>query len=142
MRLSVLVAGLGFSALLACGSSNSLPNQPQINTDRDTVDFGQSAGLGTYIGTVPQDSLKITNGGIQQLVISSATLAGDSVFTMVGPSTTQIHGLQSAFITVYFAPTAEQVYNATLTINSNAQNAPTKTVNVTGKGIRAPDAGP
>ena len=121
--------------LTACGKGQDLPQQPQLIVDRDTIDFGQSLGFATYVGTAPQESLQIHNGGISDLLITSATLSGDPEFTMDGPLSMRVTGLQNTFIRIIFAPSSAKVFSTTLTIVSNAQNAPTKTVAISGKGV-------
>jgi len=122
-------------ALTACGKGQDLPQQPQLIVDRDTIDFGQSLGFGVYVGTAPQESLQIHNGGSSDLVITSATLSGDPAFTMNGPLSMRVTGLQNTFIQIIFAPSSARVFNTTLTIVSNAQNAPNKTIAISGKGV-------
>ena len=129
-------------ALVACTNSNP-PNTPQLLVNRDTVGFGTDQGLATYIGTIPEDSLDIKNGGVEDLVITGFNIAGETAFTYTAtqslPST--VPGLKHMFVTFYFAPTVARVYNATFTITSNAENAPSKVINLKGQGVNPPDGG-
>jgi hypothetical protein len=128
--------------LAACSKSDP-PKTPQLMVNRNTVDFGTGAGFGTYIGQVPQDSLDIKNGGIEDLVVSSISISGDSAFTYVTsqqlPAT--VPGLQHLLVTFYFAPTVARAYSATATISSNAANSPSMAINLKGQGINPPDGG-
>jgi hypothetical protein len=126
-------------SLAACTKSDP-PRTPQLITNRDLVGFGTESGLATYVGTSPQDSLDIKNGGVEDLIISNYSLSGDSAFTYAAsqqPPVT-VRGLQHTFVTFYFTPTAATTYNATFTITSNAANAPSKVVNVRGQGVNPP----
>lgn len=139
--------GLIIVALAACGKE-PLPQKPQLLVDRDSIGFSQEFGSGTFVGAKPQESLLITNGGLENLVINSVSLTGDSQFSVDGPSPClntdggvpcEVKGKGRTFIRIIFAPTQERNYSASITINSNAENAPTKVVGVTGRGI-APNA--
>ncbi len=139
-RVAVLLPIL--HALVACTKSDP-PRTPQLLVNRDTVGFGTENGLATYIGQIPQDSLDIKNGGIQDLVVSNFSISGDSAFTY---TTTQqlpytVPGLQHMFVTFYFRPTAAQAYSGTFTITSNAANTPSKAINLKGQGLNPPDGG-
>jgi len=127
--------------LAICGCSRSdPPRNPQIVLNREAVDFGTSAGLGTYVGTSRSDSLDIKNGGIQDMVVNSISVSGDSVFTYTTsqPLPYTVPGLQHLFVTFYFAPTAAQAYSASAMILSTASNAPMKTVSLSGQGVAPP----
>lgn len=138
MRQAALLVTI-FVGLAGCGKgAGDSPQQPTLVTDRDSLGFGQENGSGTYVGTSVANSLQLENTGLDDLKIQSADLSGDSAFTMVGPDVTTIPWQTSALITVYFAPPAAGTYSATLTITSNAQNTPTKTIAITGLGIDPP----
>jgi len=126
-------------AICACSRADP-PRNPQIVLNRDTVDFGSSAGLGTYVGTSRSDSLDIKNGGIQDMVVNSISVSGDSAFTYTTsqPLPYTVPGLQHLFVTFYFAPTAAKMYSGSATIVSTASNAPSKTVSLSGQGVAPP----
>jgi hypothetical protein len=142
-----IVLGI-FVALCACGKEEALPEKPQLRVDRDSIGFGQEFGTSTFIGTSPQDSLLLENRGLQTLKISAVTRAGDPEFTIDGPvdaqgkPTVEIVGRGRAFIRVVFTPRAEKLYSGQITISSNAQNTPEKFIQLSGKGVKAPDGGP
>ncbi len=127
--------GLAILALASCSGGNDLPVKPQLKLDRSSIGFGQEFGSGTFVGTSPQQSIQITNGGQQDLVISGVTLTGDPAFTKNGPSSTTLKSNEQTFIQLIFTPPAAGPYTAKLTIASNADNAPSQDVPVTGKGI-------
>jgi hypothetical protein len=126
-------------AIFGCSRSDP-PRNPQIVVNRETVDFGMSAGLGTYVGTSRSDSLDIKNGGIQDMVVNSISISGDSNFTYTTsqPLPYTVPGLQHLFVTFYFAPTAARVYSASATIVSTAANNPSKSVSLSGQGVAPP----
>lgn len=116
-------------ALAGCGKE-TLPQKPQLVLDRDAIVFDTH-----YVGQKPTQGLEIGNGGLENLLIESATLSGDSAFSLSGPTGTEVKGKQHVFVQVTFSPTAAKSYSSTLTIKSNAENAPTKTVPVSATAI-------
>jgi hypothetical protein len=129
---AALLAALG--ALLAlgtgCEEDETPPQKPQLNVNREVVDLGP-----VFIGTKPQDSLMIENGGLETLTITEVTKQGSSAFTFTGPTKMELAGRERAFIQVVFEPKAPQTYDGTLVIKSNAENAPEKSVELTGRGV-------
>ena len=137
-RLIVLIVAL----LAACGGSPNLPQKPQITMFPTSIGFGSENGFGVYIGTAPERDFEITNGGLDDLILSTATLTGDSAFRMTGPLSMRITGNKKTFVQVIFTPAEAKPYSGTVTITSNAENAPTATVALQGVGIRpSPDGG-
>jgi hypothetical protein len=127
-------------ALAGCATSDP-PTNPQIVVNRDTVGFGSDSGFGAYVGTSRHDSIDISNGGIQDLIVTSLSLQGDNAFTYAtsaGPLPITIKGLQHMAVSFYFAPTAARAYSGTFTIASNAANAPSKMVTLRGQGLTPP----
>ena len=126
------------AAGVACGgdSAESLPPNPQIVTDRDSI-----VDQAIFAGQQKNQTLQVINKGQQDLVVSGFTLQADSGWTLVStsPSLFQDDGSQSAtvksnkaaFIFMTCKPTsAGQTISGTLTINSNAENKPVKTIEV------------
>lgn len=141
MKLTSGLLGLIFVFLAACGKEE-LPQKPQLILDRETVTFGQEFGNATYIGTRPQESIVIENGGLEPMQLS-ASFVGDEVFTVEGPLKSTLKGKETTFIRVLFAPLEETDYEGTITLTSNAENASTKILQVSGRGVAPPgDAGP
>lgn len=126
----------------ACGKGEDpLPAKPQLKLDRDSIGFGQEFNSGTYIGQSPLQSLRLENGGQQDLTITSVTFAGPSQFTASQPAKTTLKSKEYTYVQLSFTPTEEKIYEGTLTIVSNADNTPMKTVKISGRGIAPPDAG-
>ncbi|MFO0594146.1 MAG: hypothetical protein U0228_02545 [Myxococcaceae bacterium] len=145
-----LLVGLTTIAILsgfaACGKppvacdGETLTDAAQLCTDRDSFGFAREFGSGTIIGTAPQDSFQIRNGGIADLTISSANYSGDSAFAITTEPATlpaAVKGNKYFFIRVIFTPTEAKLYNGKITVSSNAQNFPTKEFTVSGCGVPA-----
>ena len=126
------------AAGIACGgdSGGDLPAKLQIVTDRDSI-----VDQAIFAGQQKNQTLQIINKGQQDLVVSGFTLQADTGWTLVSTSPTlfQEDGTQSAtvksnktaFLFMTCKPTtAGETITGTLTINSNAENKPTKTVDV------------
>lgn len=135
IRIVALAAAVLTFAVGCSSGSSSLPEKPQLIVDRDTLGFGQEFGSATFIGTAPQDSIQLTNGGLTDLTISSVAQSGDNVFQIEGPQKTTLKGNEKTFIRVVFAPTSEKVYSGSLLITSNAANLPMKTIGLSGSGL-------
>lgn len=131
-----LFLGFIFFLLTGCGKEGALPQKPQLVLDRDSIGFGQEFGSGTFLGTQPQESLLIENGGLENLTLANVTLTGDGEFKLEGPTLNELKGKEHTFLRVLFAPTQVKTYSAVITINSNAENAPTKLVSVSGRGVK------
>ena len=78
----------------------------------------------------------LTNGGPDALTISGISTTGDYALSGAAPTTVAAGG--TATVSVTFAPTAAGTRAGTLVITSNATNAATYTVNLTGTGVAAP----
>lgn len=137
MVARLLCLALTVVALASCGTGEKLPPKPQLKVDRTSLGFGWEFGSGTFIGTKPQESLYIQNGGLENLKISSVDQSGDKEFTFEGPTKMELKGLERTFIRVVFAPTAEKAYRGELTIRSNAENTPQQVISLSGCGVKA-----
>jgi hypothetical protein len=108
-------------------------DNPELCPDVASIGFSQEFGTGTLIGTQPQNTLDITNGGSANLVVQSATLTGDPAFTLATsylqsdgtygssyPAT--IAGGKHLLLAVTFAPLQARGYAGVITVVSNADN--------------------
>jgi hypothetical protein len=95
-------------------------------------DFGNQ----TVGSTSAPVAFTLTNGGPDALTISGISATGDYALSGPAPTTVAANG-GTATVSVTFAPTATGTRTGTLVINSNATNAPTYTVNLTGNGMAA-----
>lgn len=115
-----------------------MPQRPQLKVDRDSIGFGLEFGSCTRLGTAPPDHFKLENGGLEDLIITSAVFSGDGVFTVEGPPKTTLKGNEITFIQVIFTPLAEKTYKGTILVVSNAEptdgGGPMKTLTVSGRG--------
>jgi hypothetical protein len=130
---------IGVAAIGACGgtSGSSLPVKPQIVTDRDTIVDTM------FVNQTRQETVQVTDKGQQDLVVSGYSLSnGNGVITLVnqaiiqpdGTSSNTVKSNQTGFITMQCKPTSAGAFTGTLTIQSNAENNPTKTVAITCNG--------
>jgi hypothetical protein len=141
------ITALGIlSGFAACGKApvacegDSLTEAAQACADRAGLGFSREFGSGTLIGTAPQDTLAIRNGGLADLSITSATVSGDSAFTLTTVPDTfpaTIQGNTYFYMRVVFTPTQPKLYTAKITVSSNAQNFPTREFDLSGCGIPA-----
>jgi hypothetical protein len=139
MIKSVLVSSAVLLGAVAVGcgggvSTQDLPVQPQIITDRDTI-----VDQAIYANQQKNQNLGVENGGQQDLVVSTYTLVGDPAIALVNTTLAQADGTLSntvksaktAYIVMTCKPTTVgQTVSANLTINSNAANKPSKVVPV------------
>jgi hypothetical protein len=120
---------------IGCGGESgggTLPDKPQIQTDRDSsVDT-------MFVNQQRTETLQVTNKGTQDLVVSGYGLSGDSHIALVhhhspgaGSSSNTIKSNKTGFISMTCQLPSAGTANSTLTINSNAENTPVKTVTVT-----------
>lgn len=138
MRIAAVTL-ISILAFAACGEKPR-PQKPFILTDRASVGFNQEFGGGTFIGTKPQQSLSISNEGIEDLVISEITKSGDGAFTMMAEKAlpTTVPGAQRSYVQIYFEPTEAKDYAGKITITSNADNYKTLEIGLSGRGIVPP----
>ncbi len=109
-------------------------NVPIISVNKTDIDFRD---------VVPQSSkvldVDVKNDGLADLEISSITILGNdaSAFTLVNaPELPKTLGPGEVLtLTIMFTPSKEGTHNATLRIQSNAQNIPTLNINLIGNGV-------
>lgn len=129
MRTSLFVAAA--LALAACGgprAGQNIPDQPQITTDRQSMNWSQ------YVGETRPATLMITNDGAQDLVLSSVTLTDDAAGVFGQPQVSQTtikHGDQG-FVQIAFGSNSAGTYTAKLHIASNAANHATVDIGLSG----------
>jgi hypothetical protein len=121
---------------MGCGGESGggdLPQKPQIMTDRDSIVDTM------FVNQQRTQTLQVTNKGLDDLVVSGYTLAGDSAVALVnatilqgdGSSSNTIKSNKTGFISMTCQLASAGSANATLTISSNAENKPSKVVTVT-----------
>lgn len=141
--IRLAVSGLIIASGPGCGKDESDDpcqresplERPQLCLDRDSLGFGLEFDQGTYVGTRPQESLILRNNGLEDLIIESIEKAGDGAFTLEGPTSDVVKGKERTFLRVIFAPTEAREYQGTLTVRSNAENAPEKVIALSGLGV-------
>lgn len=155
MKRSLLVVCVSVLGILSgCEASNSvcgflpdggkgdpdvLTNAPQACADRAGLGFSREFNSGTFIGQKPQDTLSIKNGGIQDLVITSADYTGDPAFTVTTEPATlpaTIKGNKYFYMRVVFAPTQAKLYEGKITVKFDpSKNIPERVFEITGCGV-------
>jgi hypothetical protein len=135
----------GCSKASAACAKDSLLDLPQLCPDREGLGFSQEFGTGTPLGRRDVETLLLRNGGLKNLDITSITTSGDPAFQFTSswdqtPNDNKVEGTsvapnKTAAIEVQFRPTEGRAYTATLTVQSNAQNAPSKTFQISGCGV-------
>lgn len=148
MQRSILLGSLASLAILsgfsACGKApvacdaDSLMQNAHVCPDRESLGFAQEFNSGTFIGQRPQDTIAVRNGGLADLEVSSATISGDPAFTLTTEPATlpaTIKGNKYFYMRVVFAPTEARAYSAKITVQSNAENAPSREFQVSGCGV-------
>ena len=129
-----------FSLVLAIGIVNAqddkpaVPNGPEIKLDKDIHDYGTIVQNGDGLC-----HFTITNTGNEPLILSNVrSSCGCTV-----PKWTKepIMPGESSVIDVKYATNRIGPINKSITITSNAVNAPTKVIRIKGKVIPASEAG-
>lgn len=89
------------------------------------MDFGVADGTAVYVGTAPQESLIISNEGLENLRINSVTKTGDTAFELDQPLKSELKGKERTFLRVIFRPTSAPAdggtreYSGALSIDAN-----------------------
>ena len=121
------IFSLASCALTSKGSSPA--TNPSISVTPSLVSFGN-----VKIKTQTSQTLRLSNPGTKDLVISQATISGESfsVSGLTAPLT--VAAGTSMNFTVLFQPTTTGTASASISISSNATSAPL-TVGLTGTGV-------
>jgi hypothetical protein len=151
--VGLLATGSQSVLLAGCSSGPSYPAGPIINVIPTSWDYTTNPQTyAVYVGEQPNFSAQIQNPSTTQLVIKSVTLTPTGgAFTLDQPSPAGIvnndagvlklsigQPPDSAAISVIFAPTDTVIYNATITITSNAINdGGTAIINIHALGVQA-----
>ncbi|MBL8953810.1 MAG: thrombospondin type 3 repeat-containing protein [Myxococcaceae bacterium] len=110
---------------------------PILVIDRNALRFDTELGGASWVRTAPQQTLALSNGGASNLMVQSVTVGGtDSAAfaaTLMTPAT--VTAGSQAFVRVIFSPTQERQYSATLTVASNAVNAPSQVITLAGNAL-------
>ena len=127
------------AALVLIGCDPTLPGKAQISVDR-----GDAGIVFGYLppDTMAEQSLAIENVGLTDLAITGVVFAGSGEFTLSGPSPAGdagtnlalVTGKKRTFLRVVFYPRAPKDYSGTITITSNADNAPKLVIPISGTG--------
>jgi len=127
---------LSFEGLLAiCNVTLSAPpgtGTPTLNASTSSLNFGQVGISGSSNQTVT-----LTNVGSAAVTISQVSVAGAGFTAGGSASGVTVAPSQSVTVSATFAPPTTGNFNGTLTVNSNATNAPL-TIGLSGTGSATP----
>lgn len=146
MRLRHLLFPIILLSLAGCGDGEDvqLEKGPFLFLDRDSMGFDQEFGSGTYVGASTFNALYIENRGDAPLEITAIEKIAPGEFTVQVPpelangGTLKLESRGHASVQVQFKPTAAKAYDGRLSIHSNAANAATKDITLSGKGVTPP----
>ncbi len=105
---------------------------PKISLSNKTFDFGK-----VDLNKSSEKNLTITNNGDQTLKMTSIDYNNPGeVFSVVGAeNASSIEPGESVTVIVKFTPKEEKTYMGSITVNTNAKNESSTTINLAGKGI-------
>jgi len=135
LSLIVLLTLICSIALSGCGGSiaatNTATGTGTLIISASTIDFGQVA-----VGKTVSTSITLTNTGSAAVEISTLTLTGQP-FSMSGGSSVpmSVGANASVTVTIKFNPAASGSATGQLTIASNASNASSASVALSGMGV-------
>ena len=134
--MRTILAWAAALALAGCQGAASQPLKPQIQPDRTALQFGTEYGSAVFVGTRPQEALQLKNGGQEDLAVASVSVQGAdaALFTATLDRSVARDG-ERVFVLVTYAPTAPGAHAAQLVIASNAENAPSLAVGLTGAAV-------
>ncbi len=141
MNPAGLISGTWVSNVVVSAEAQSLATVPVsmtvngnkiINAASSNIDFGPC-----YIGYASQKRLMLTNTGNSAITVNLINFP-NSVYSTTNTMPFRIPAFSSIYLTVRFLPTAATSYNGSMTIVSDAQNAPSLPIALTGSGIPSP----
>lgn len=101
---------------------------PRLVMQKETINFGE-----VDVGSSKGIDLALSNLGEAQLTVSQFAFSNNE---FSGPTAQQIIPPDSlVYVTVNFRPTSTELVTGTLNITSNDPGTPTKTINLSGRGI-------
>ncbi len=118
-----------------CGSEEELPDKPQIQPDRTALfirggETPDSRSL--WVDTQNMETLMIRNEGLEQLRISNVFITGDDKGLFQASLTSDtVESREVAFVVITYSPLSAGTHKASLVIESNAENNPTLTLEMT-----------
>ena len=114
------------------GAALHVTGVPNIALIPDSLAFGA-----LFVGATRSDTLTVTNTGSDVLHVTAVAASPGHFHAPSSPFDLAVGA--SRTLTVTFAPTAPGVFAGTLTVTSDAHNAPAATAQLFGEGLIAPD---
>jgi len=116
----------GVIYLTGSGINSSLSISPS------SVDFGD-----VPVGTTTNKVITLSNGGSASVsIFKYALTSAYNAFAVVDSSKHTVAGHDSAHVTLSFHPIAAGPFTATLTLTTNDNSSPTRTINIVGRGTQ------
>ena len=133
-------------ALAGCGEGDEvkLEKGPFLKLDRESLGFGTEFGTGTYVGASTFNALYIENRGDEPLEITAIEKIAPGEFIVQVPTelsnggTLKLESRGHASVQVQFKPSSAKTFEGRLSIKSNAKNAATKDITLSGRGVTPP----
>jgi len=147
-RWSLTAVVLVLGVVLGAGCPEEFPEKPQL---RVIITPNPFAFDPQFVGVSRTSSIALTNKGLEDLVINSVTLSGDSCFRKYAPTDgtsnptlvpdagsvpsgaiALVPANKSSYFTLLFNPTTAGTFSGNVNIQSNAENAPSQDIPVSG----------
>jgi hypothetical protein len=110
--------------------ANSIPHEPVISINLLDLAFGN-----VTVGDSLQKSVMITNGGYEDLVISSVSINGAGFILPNKEQSINVRRSSNYELLVRFLPTAITDYNGSITLTQNATGSTSTNIQLSGKGL-------
>jgi beta propeller repeat protein len=102
--------------------------QPELTSDQDPIEFGA-----VTLGTLVTKTVKLTNSGVTDLIISAISISSSTDFKLVGPNSATLQPEQTYDVQISFKPSTNSNQYSYLNITTNDPVTPNKKIEITGK---------
>jgi hypothetical protein len=139
IQFGPVATGTFHGTIIVTGDDPSVPYDT-INVRGAGINSSLSVPANVDFGSVPtgspvtQSVVLANSGGVSVRVLSYTLTQGAHVFALVD-TVASVASNDSGTVTVRFTPTAASAYTATLVLTTDDVSTPTRTINITGRGI-------
>ena len=102
--------------------------QPELTVDQDPIDFGA-----VPLNTLVTKTVKLTNTGVTDLIISVISISSSTDFKLVGPTSATLLPEQTCDVQISFKPSTNTNKYSYLNITSDDPVASNRKIEITGK---------